>query len=87
MLFSFLLRKKKKINSFETEQYLKELYYNAATGYSSAQSLYKRAKDEGLDVSMNQVRSWLASQDTYVRFRQPSRNFKRIQTSITNGFG
>ena len=38
-------------SDIETKQGLKEKYYNPATGYESAERLYKKMFEEGLDVS------------------------------------
>ena len=48
----------------KTEQGLREIYYNPATGYQSAERLYKRALEESLNVSRKAVKEWLKSQDT-----------------------
>ena len=37
------------------EQGLREIYYNPASGYQSAERLYKKALDFGLTVSRKQV--------------------------------
>ena len=37
-------------NDIETEQTLRGLYYNPATGYQSADRLYNKALEEGLNV-------------------------------------
>ena len=60
----------------EREQTLRAIYYNPVMGYSSAQRLHEQAKAEGLDVSLGQLKKWLAQQETYVRFQQPEKNFK-----------
>ena len=65
---------------FETEQTLRELYYNPVMGYSSTQKLFEKAKEEGLDVSLLQVRNWLKAQETYTRFKTASKKFTRRQT-------
>ena len=65
---------------FETEQTLRELYYNPVMGYSSAQKLFEKAKEEGLDVSLIQVRNWLKAQETYTRFKTAPKKFTRRQT-------
>ena len=67
---------------FEREQTLRDLYYNPVTGYSSAQRLYEQARQGGLDISLSQTKKWLAQQETYVRFQQPQKSFKRAQTYV-----
>ena len=61
-------------------QTLRELYYNPVMGYSSAQKLFQKAKEEGLDVSLVQVRNWLKAQETYTRFKTAPKKFTRRQT-------
>ena len=41
----------------ELEQGLRDLYYNPKTGYQSAERLYQKALEDGLQVSRSQVRS------------------------------
>ena len=67
---------------FLKEQELRELYYDPVRGYQSAQRLYEVAKEEGVRVTLAQVREWLKEQETYVRFQQPTKNFKRRQTWV-----
>ena len=55
-------------NNIETEQILRGLYYNPATGYKSAERLYNKALEEGLNVSRKAVKEWLKSQDTFTRY-------------------
>lgn len=51
------------------EQGLRDIYYNPATGYQSAERLYRNALEEGLNVSRNEVKEWLKTQDTYTRYK------------------
>ena len=44
---------------FSKEQELRELYYNPVRGYQSAQKLYEAAKEEGLGVTLAEVKVWL----------------------------
>lgn len=53
----------------ETEQGLKEIYYNPASGYQSAEILYEKAIEEGLDVSKKSVNECLKTQDTFTRYK------------------
>ena len=43
-------------NDVETEQELREIYYNPATGYQSAERLHNKAFEEGLSVCGNAVK-------------------------------
>ena len=43
---------------------LKELYYDATTGYVGADKLHRKAKEAGLNYSIAQVRDWLSKQFT-----------------------
>ena len=56
-------------NNIETEQGLRETYYNPSSGYQSAERLYRKALEDGLTVSRKQVKDWLKSQDTYTRYK------------------
>ena len=67
---------------FLKEQELRELYYDPVRGYQSAQKLYEVAKEEGVKVTLTQVREWLKEQETYVRFQQPTKNFRRRRTWV-----
>ena len=49
----------------ETEQGLREIYYNPATEYQSAERLYKKTLEEGLNVNRKAVKEWLKTQDSY----------------------
>ena len=67
---------------FLKEQELRELYYDPVRVYQSAQKLYETAKEEGIGVTLAQVREWLRGQETYVRFQQPAKGFNRRQTWV-----
>ena len=66
----------------ELEQGLREIYYNPKTGYQSAERLYQKALEDGLQVSRNQVKEWLKSQDTYTRYKPLVRKHKFRQTKV-----
>ena len=55
-------------NDIETEQGLREVYYNPATGYQSAERLHNKTLQEGLNVCRNAVKEWLKTQDTYTKY-------------------
>ena len=63
----------------ETEQGLRDIYYNLKTGYQSTERLYQKALEDGLNVSRKQLKDWLRSQDTYTRYKPIVR--KQIQTN------
>ena len=43
-------------NDVETEQELREIYYNPATGYQSAERLHNKTLEVGLNVCRNAVK-------------------------------
>ena len=58
-----------KEKDFVVEQELRDLYYNPETGFQSAERLYQKAKEEGINVSRRIVKEWLREQDTYTKFK------------------
>jgi hypothetical protein len=56
------------------EDKLKEIYYDPATGLSSAQHLYINANKEGKIVTLKQVKEWISKQQTHQVFA-PKRNY------------
>ena len=66
----------------ELEQGLRDLYYNPRTGYQSAERLYQKALEDGLQVSRNQLKVWLKSQDTYTRYKPLVKKHKFRQTKV-----
>ena len=66
----------------ELEQGLRDLYYDLKTGYQSAERLYQKALEDGLQVSRNQVKEWLKSQDTYTRYKPLVKKHKFRQTKV-----
>ena len=73
-------------SDIELEQGLREIYYNPATGYQSAERLYKKALEEGLNVSSKAVKEWLKSQDTYTQYKPIVKKHDFCQT-YTNYLG
>ena len=51
------------------EQELRNIYYDPAAGYRSAEKLYQKAKEKGLSVSRRTVKECLKTQDTYTRYK------------------
>lgn len=54
-------------DEFETNQELRDFYHNPASGYRSIETLYKRANDEVINVSKEQVKNFLKTRDTYTK--------------------
>ena len=44
--------------------------------------MYEKARDEGLSITQSEVKNWLEYQQTFVRFKQPTRNFSTRQTHV-----
>ena len=65
-----------------TEQELRDVYYDPAEGYLSAEKLYQKAKEKGLSVSRRVVREWLKTQDTYTRYKPIVRKHKFQKTFV-----
>ena len=57
------------IEKFNTEQQLRDIYYDPMTGFQSKERLYQRAKQKGLPVSRKSVGEWLKSQDVYTCYK------------------
>ena len=49
---------------------LKELYYNTKTGFLSSNKLWQKAKEEGIPVSLNDVKRFLEQQKPYELTKQ-----------------
>ena len=43
---------------FDLEQELRDLYHSPGTGYRSIENLYREVKDDGFDVTREQVRNF-----------------------------
>ena len=67
-----------------TEQELRNIYYDPSEGYQSAEKLYQKAKEKGLNVSRRAVRDWLKTQDTYSRYKPIVRKHKYRKTYVKN---
>ena len=61
----------------EVNDYLREVYYDAShpAGYGSVRDLYLAARNKGLSVSVNKVKTWLQSQDTYTLHKPARKRF------------
>ena len=64
------------------EQELRDIYYNPKTGYQSAERLYQKAKEKGLNVSRKIVQNWLETQDTFTRYKLIVRRHKFQRTFV-----
>ena len=71
-----------KDREFVIEQKLPDIYYDPGTGFQSAECLYQKAKDDGLDVSRRIVREWLKTQNTYTRHKPIVRKHKFQRTFV-----
>ena len=58
-----------KDKQFVIEQKLRDIYYDPGAGFQSAERLYQKAKDDGLDVSRRIVKEWFKTQDIYTSMR------------------
>lgn len=70
-------------SDIETEQGLREIYYNLSTDYQSAERLYKKALEEGINVSRKAVNEWLKFQDTYTRYKPVVKRHTFRQTFVS----
>ena len=61
----------------DREQALRDLYYDPETGFGGAESLYRRAREEGIKVSRREVKEWLAAQLTYTLHKPIRRDRSR----------
>ncbi len=71
-----------KDKEFVIEQKLRDIYYDPGTGFQSAERLYQKVKDDGLDVSRRIVKEWLKTQDTYTRHKPIVRKHKFQRTFV-----
>ncbi len=56
---------------------LRNIYYNAAGGFSGIQALKRAVSNAGhKNISVGEIREWLATQDTYTLHKPPKRTFK-----------
>lgn len=68
----------------ETEQGLGEIYYSPASGCQSAERLYEKAIEEGLDVTLKSVKEWLKTQDTFTRYKPVVKRHKFRKTYMND---
>ncbi len=47
------------VEKFNTEQQLRDIYYDPVRGFQSKERLYQKAKEEGLAVGRKSVGEWL----------------------------
>ena len=68
----------------EVNDYLREVYYDAShpAGYGSVRDLYLAARNKGLSVSVNKVKTWLQSQDTYTLHKPARKRFRRNRVIV-----
>lgn len=65
------------MNNYEN---LKKLYYNPETGLQSADKLYRKAKELGLNVTHKQIKDFLSKQFSAQVFKQTKKN--KVYSSI-----
>jgi hypothetical protein len=58
---------------------LHELYYNPKTGLGGIDSLWKRVKEDGIDVTRRDVINWLRRQTIYALYRPAINKYQRNQ--------
>ena len=68
----------------EVNDYLREVYYDAShpAGYGSVRDLYLAARNKGLSVNINKVKTWLQSQDTYTLHKPARKRFQRNRVIV-----
>ena len=66
------------------EQELRDIYYDPSEGYQSAERLYQKPREKGLNISRKMVREWLKTQDTYTRYKPVVRKHKYLKTFVRN---
>src|ERR1700712_4630359 len=61
------------------ESVLKKIYYDAShpAGFSTAENLFKAAKEELPNLNINEVKDWLSGELTYTLHKPIRRKFKR----------
>ena len=74
--------------SSETElnDYLKLIYYDPehAAGFTGAATVYKAVRAEGrYVVTLKQIKTWLAAQDSYATFKQARKKFPRPRVVVS----
>ncbi len=57
------------VEKFNTEQQLRDIYYDPMKGFQSKERLYQKVKEQGVAVSRKSVEEWLRSQDVYTRYK------------------
>ena len=71
------------------EEILRNIYYNSfhPASFGGYQKLYNYAKKLNQNITLNDVKSWLSSQQEYTLFKETKNNFKRnrIYSSYANG--
>ena len=70
------------------EEILRNIYYNSfhPASFGGYQKLYNYAKKLNQNITLNDVKSWLSSQQEYTLFKETKNNFKRnrIYSSYAN---
>lgn len=68
----------------EVSDYLREIYYDPSqpSGYGSVKTLYLAARKKGLKITMDGVKKWLQSQDTYTLHKPVRKRFHRNRVKV-----
>ena len=68
------------------DQYLHGMYYDPdhAASFSSPEKLYKQTLGEGKNYTLQEIKNWLAKQDSYTLHRPVNRKFERNKV-VTSG--
>ncbi len=59
------------VEKFNTEQQLRDIYYDSVRGFQSKERLYQKVKELGVAVSRTSLGEWLKSKDAYTRYTSP----------------
>ena len=63
------------VEKFNTEQRLRDIYYDPVRGFQSKEKLYQKAKQQDLALSRKSVGECLTSQDVYTQYKPIVRKF------------
>ena len=55
-----------------TEQYLRDIYYDSDAAYAGISTLWRKIKDDKIDIKYSELKEWLKEQETYT-LHKPTR--------------